>query len=194
MTITDSDERMVIVTADDPFEFNEGGSKTYQVQLATEPTGPVTVSVDDADTTDDIRVDKTALEFTIADWNTAQTVTVNAAADEDAQDDTGTIDHGVTGADYETNSVTAASVEVTVNDRDTRSVDLRFGTDENPPSPAVSIGEDFGQINYHIKLGTKPVNPDGSDGEVTVTVTTSNPSELRILNVEGFDRGRLVCC
>ena len=186
VNITDSDERMVIVTADDPFEFNEGGSKTYQVQLATEPTGLVTVSVDDADTTDDIRVDKTALEFTIATWNTAQTVTVNAAADEDAQDDTGTIDHGVTGADYETNSVDAASVEVTVNDQNTRSVDLRFGTVENPPSPAVSIGEDFGQINYHIKLGTKPVNPDGSDGEVTVTVTTSNSSELRILNVEGM--------
>ena len=105
VTITDSDERMVIVTADDPFEFNEGGSKTYQVQLATKPTGRVTVSVDDTDTMDDIRVDKTALEFTIADWDTAQTVTVNAAADDDAQDDTGTIDHGVTGADYETNSV-----------------------------------------------------------------------------------------
>ena len=194
VTITDSDERMVIVTADDPFEFNEGGSKTYQVQLATEPTGRVTVSVDDTDTMDDIRVDKTALEFTIADWDTAQTVTVNAAADEDAQDDTGTIAHGVTGADYETNNVTAALVAVTVIDQSTRSVDLRFGIVENPPSPAVSIGEDFGQINYHIKLGTKPVNPDGSDGEVTVTVTTSNSSELRILNVEGIDRGRLVCC
>ena len=186
VTITDSDERMVIVTADDPFEFNEGGSKTYQVKLATEPTGPVTVSVDDAVTTDEIRVDKTALEFTIADWDTAQTVTVSAAADEDAQDDTGTIAHSVTGADYETSNVVAASVAVTVIDQSTRSVDLRFGIVENPPSPAVSIGEDFGQINYHIKLGTKPVNPDGSDGEVTVTVTTSNPSELRILNVEGL--------
>ena len=82
--------------------------------------------------------------------------------------------------------LTAASVAVTVIDQSTRSVDLRFGIVENPPSPAVSIGEDFGQINYHIKLGTKPVNPDGSDGEVTVTVTTSNSSELRILNVEGM--------
>ena len=184
VTITDSDERMVIITADDPFEFDEGGSKTYQVQLATEPTGPVTVSVDDAVTTDEIRVDKTALEFTIADWDTAQTVTVSAAADEDAQDDTGTIDHGVTGADYETNSVTAASVEVTVNDQNTRSVDLRFGTVENPTSPAFAIGEGFGQVNYDIKLGTKPVNSDGTDGEVTVTVTTSNSTELRILNVD----------
>ena len=183
VNITDSDERMVIITADDPFEFNEGGSKTYQVKLATEPTGPVTVSVDDADTTDEIRVDKTALEFTIADWDTAQTVTVNAAADEDAQDDTGTIDHGVTGADYETNNVTAASVAVTVNDQNTRSVDLRFGIDENPTSPAFTVGEGVGQVNYEIKLGTKPVNPDGSDGEVTVTVTTSNPAELKILNV-----------
>ena len=183
VNITDSDERMVIITADDPFEFNEGGSKTYQVQLATEPTGRVTVSVDDADTTDEIRVDKTALEFTIADWDTAQTVTVSAAADEDAQDDTGTIAHGVTGADYETNNVTAASVAVTVNDQNTRSVDLRIGTVANPTSPAFSIGEGTGQVNYEIKLGTKPINADGTDGEATVTVTTSNPSELRILNV-----------
>ena len=186
VNITDTDTRGVTITAADPISFNEGGSASYTVVLDTEPTGPVTVSVEDADTTDEIRVDKTALEFTIADWDTAQTVTVSAAADEDAQDDTGTIAHGVTGADYETNNVTAASVAVTVNDQNTRSVDLRIGIVENPPSPAVSIGEDFGQINYHIKLGTKPVNADGTDGEVTVTVTTSNPSELRILNVEGL--------
>ena len=184
VNITDTDTRGVTIVADDPVTFSEGGSGTYTVVLDTEPTGLVTVSVDDTVATDDIRVDKTALDFTIANWDAPQTVRVSAAADDDAQDDTGTIDHGVTGADYETNSVTAASVEVTVNDQNTRSVDLRFGTVENPTSPAFAIGEGFGQVNYDIKLGTKPVNSDGTDGEVTVTVTTSNSTELRILNVD----------
>ena len=183
VNITDTDTRGVTIVADDPVTFSEGGSGTYTVVLDTEPTGPVTVSVDDTVATDDIRVDKTALDFTIANWDTPQTVTVSAAADDDAQDDTGRIDHGVTGADYETEGVTAASVAVTVTDPESPSVILRIGVVENPATPAFPIGEGFGQVNYHIKLGTKPVNSDGTDGEVTVTVTTSNSTELKIFNV-----------
>ena len=194
VNITDTDTRGVTIVADDPVTFSEGGSGTYTVVLDTEPTGLVTVSVDDTVATDDIRVDKTALDFTIANWDAPQTVRVSAAADDDAQDDTGTIDHGVTGADYETNSVTAASVEVTVNDQNTRSVDLRFGTVENPTSPAFAIGEGFGQVNYDIKLGTKPVNSDGTDGEVTVTVTTVELDGVEDSECRRGVGSRLVCC
>ena len=126
VNITDTDTRGVTITAADPISFNEGGSASYTVVLDTEPTGPVTVNVEDADTTDEIQADKTAVEFTIANWDTPQTVVVSAARDEDAQDDIGTITHTVTGADYETNGVTADSVAVTVNDLDTRSVILRI--------------------------------------------------------------------
>ena len=182
--ITDTDTRGVTITAADPISFNEGGSASYTVVLDTEPTGPVTVSVEDADTTDEIQADKTAVEFTIDNWNNAQTVVVSAASDEDAQDDTGMITHTVTGADYEANNVMAGSVDVTINDLDTRSVFLRIGGVENPTSPAFSIGEGAAEVEYEIRLGTKPVNADNTDGEVTVTVTTSNTSELRIRDLE----------
>ena len=180
VNITDTDTRGVTITAADPISFNEGGSASYTVVLDTEPTGPVRVSVEDADTTDEIQADVTAVEFTIANWDTPQTVRVSAARDEDAQDDTGTITHTVTGADYEANNVMADSVDVTINDLDTRSVILRIGGVDNPTSPAFSIGEGAAEVEYEIRLGTKPVEADNTDGDVTVTVTTSNPSELRI--------------
>ena len=180
VSITDTDTRGVTITAADPISFNEGGSASYTVVLDTEPTGPVTVSVEDENTTDEIQADVTAVEFTIANWDTPQTVRVSAARDEDAQDDTGMITHTVTGADYEANNVMADSVDVTINDLDTRSVILRVGGAENPTSPAFSIGEGAAEVEYEIRLGTKPVEADNTDGEVTVTVTTSNTSELRI--------------
>ena len=60
--------------------------------------------------------DSTAeLTFTASDWDTPQPVTVSAAADDmDAEDDTGTITHIVSGGDY--GSVSADPVSVTVDD------------------------------------------------------------------------------
>ena len=55
-----------------------------------------------------------ALTFTAEDWNTARTVTVSAGQDSDAADDTAVIGHTVSGADY--GGVTAASVNVTVDE------------------------------------------------------------------------------
>ena len=180
VTVTDTDTRGVTITAADPFEFNEGSSLTYTVVLDTEPTGPVAVAVVDAATTDEIRPDQTELQFGIDDWETPQTVRISAEADDDANDDAATIEHTVSGADYGAESVTADPVQVTVNDLNTRSVNLRVGGVDNPTSPAFSIGEGAAEVEYEIRLGTKPVEADNTDGEVTVTVTTSNSSELRI--------------
>ena len=57
------------------------------------------------------------LTFTTGNWSTAQTVTVQTAQDADALNDTATLSHAVSGADYGT--VTAASVTVTVRDDET---------------------------------------------------------------------------
>ena len=160
VNITDTDIRGVTITAADPFTFNEGGSLTYTVVLDTEPTGPVTVSVNDTIATDEIRVDKTALEFTIDDWDSPQTVRVNADADDDAEDDTSTIVHGVTGADYEANNVAADPLTVTVTDLNTRSVSIM------PTS--LTIGEGFTDT-YEVVLGTRPVG-----GSVTITIASDN--------------------
>ena len=186
VTVTDTDTRGVTITADDPFEFDEGSSKTYTVVLDTEPTGPVAVAIEDAVTTDEIRPNQTELQFGIDDWDTTQTVTISAEADDDANDDAATIEHTVSGADYGAESVTADPVQVTVKDLNTRGVILRIGETgpENPASPAFSIGEGAEQRDYFIKLATKPVNADNSDGEVTITVTPSDTAELVILDLD----------
>ena len=57
------------------------------------------------------------LTFTTENWDTAQTVTVSAAADADATNDTATVTHAVSGGDYGSEAV--ADVSVTVSDDET---------------------------------------------------------------------------
>ena len=183
VTVTDSDTRGVTITPA-AVQFNEGATSTYTVVLDTEPTGQVTITIDDGDANDEVTVNQTALQFDIDNWDTAQTATVSADADADAANDTATITHTVSGADYGANSVTAGDVDVTVSDLNVRGVILQVGGVENPTNPAFSIGEGFGQVEYFIKLATKPINTDGTDGAVTVTTTTSNTNELAVVDPE----------
>ena len=90
---------------------DEGWSGTYEVILASLPTGTVTVTPSVADNSD-VTVDPTSLTFTTVNWNDVQEVTVSAAHDADADADTATIEHSVSGADY--SLVTARDVAVTV--------------------------------------------------------------------------------
>ena len=94
---------------------DEGFSDSYDVVLTSEPTGgDVSVAIT-APANTDITVSPADLTFTRFDWDRAKTVTVSAAPDDmDAEDDTGTITHAVSGGDYD--SVRAGSVSVTVDD------------------------------------------------------------------------------
>ena len=49
----------------------------------------------------DVTVNPANLTFTTATWETAQTVTVSAAEDYDALQDTATVTHDPSGADYD---------------------------------------------------------------------------------------------
>ena len=111
---------LTLAEADDPLtESITEHQKTYSIELDSQPTGTVTVSLSSGDTTVATLSDN-SLEFTTSDWD-AQTVTVTAVAD--AIDNTGDertvrITHTVsaTGTDYE--DETAAAVDVTVTDDD----------------------------------------------------------------------------
>ena len=117
LSISDNDERGVRIS---PTSLNvpEGGDATYTVVLTSQPTGEVTVtpSLGSGDT--DVTV-SAALTFDATTWDQAQTVTVSAAQDADAANDTATIVHAISGADYSANSVTADDVSVTVDDDET---------------------------------------------------------------------------
>ena len=141
---------------------NEGGSGAYTVKLDTEPTADVTVTV--AGESGDVSVTGSPLTFTTQNYNTAQTVTVNAAEDDDAVTDTAvTLTHSASGGGY--NSVTIDSVQVTVTENDTPGVTVE------PTTLTVNEGSSGA---YTVKLNTEPthnvtVTVGGASGDVTVT-------------------------
>ena len=91
----------------------EGGTATYTVVLDSEPTGNVTVTIQDPTGNTDVTADPVSLTFTDQTWSTAQTVTVRAAEDDNGDDETVTITHTVAGYRAVT---TADDVTVTVED------------------------------------------------------------------------------
>ena len=117
LTLEDDDTRGVTVSKTD-LDIAEGGDGDYTVVLTSEPTGQVTVTPSRSSGDPDVTVSG-AVTFTAGNWSTARTVTVSAGQDSDAADDTAVIGHTVSGADY--GSVTAASVDVTVDDDETAS-------------------------------------------------------------------------
>ena len=92
---------------------------SYRVVLDSQPTAEVVVTVAGHAGTE-VTPSPTSLTFTRSNWDTAQTVTVTAGSDADTVNDTVTLTHGAASADsnYDGNSITIASVTVTVNDDD----------------------------------------------------------------------------
>ena len=115
VSITDNDTRGITV-APTSLRIVEGSTGRYTVVLDSEPTADVTVKIG-APTNTDITVDSMELIFTPSNWDEPQEVTVTAAADDmDAEEDTGTITHVVSGGDYD--SVGADDVSVTVDNNE----------------------------------------------------------------------------
>ena len=79
----------------------------------------------------DVSANPTSLTFTPDNWDTEQTVTVNAAEDDDAAADAAvTLTHTVSGGDY--SSVRADDVTVTVTENDTAGVTVSFEKKDHP--------------------------------------------------------------
>ena len=118
----DDDDSAGVTVSETALSINEGATTTYTVVLDTEPTGDVTVIIAGHSGTDITVSGDTltngALTFTSTNWDTAQTVTVTAAQDDDAASDAVvTLTHTVTGAE-EYSGVTADSVTVTIVEKD----------------------------------------------------------------------------
>ncbi len=141
----------------------EGGSNTYTVRLATQPTAQVTVAIAGQASTD-LSLDSTSLTFTTSTWNTAQTVTVSASQDDDAVNDSATLTHTAAGGDYGT---VAGSVAVTVTDDDAMSRSLMV----SPSSLAVAEG---GSNTYTVRLATQPT------AQVTVAIAGQASTDLSL--------------
>ncbi len=168
LTITDDDERGISVSpvaltlaeVDNPSTQSlTEHQKTYTVELDSQPTGTVTVTLASGDTKIATLSD-TSLQFTTSDWD-AQTVTVTAVPD--AIDNAGDartvrITHTVSAAGTDYKDETAAAVDVTVTDDD--------------DTPTVTLELD--PTTIYEKSG------DGQTNTSTVTATLSGKSHAAV--------------
>ena len=160
VTVTDNDTPGLVLSASS-LEVPEDGAKAYTVKLATQPTGTVTVTLGGTTGTD-LSLDKTSLTFSATTWNTAQTVTVSAADDDDGTNDQETLTHGASGGGY---GAVSKDLPVEVIDNDEVALVLSAASIEVPEDGAKA---------YTVKLATQPT------GDVTVTLGGTSGTELSL--------------
>ncbi len=160
VTVTD-DESVGLVLSTSSLGLAEGEDGTYTVRLSTQPTAQVTVAITGQAGTD-LTLDTASLTFTTATWNTAQTVTVSAGEDDDADNDAATLLHTASGGDYASET---AELSVTVTD------DESMGLVLSTSSLGLAEGEDG---TYTVRLSTEPT------AQVTVAVTGHSGTDLTL--------------
>ena len=130
---------------------DEGGSGAYFVVITTEPTAPVTIIIAAGD---DVTTQPNLLVFTASNWETRQKVTVNAAQDGDADDDTVTIHHHTSTFAQEYEELTdLPSVQVTVLDDDVPPPAVRgfIAVDESQDAIALTWWSERGAAEYELE-------------------------------------------
>ena len=196
-TIEDNDARGVTVS-DTELEIDEDADETYTVVLTSEPTGNVTVTPSlETGSSSDVTVSG-ALTFTPSDWDTAQTVTVSAGPDTDALNDTATVKHGVSGADYGANSVTASDVSVTVEDDELPST-LSLNLDTVAGDDTVNIAEKAGGftisgdngaergVSVTVEVGTATLTATSADDGGAAAWSVSVPADASYITGTGVE-------
>ena len=151
---------------------DEGGSGIYTVELESEPDGPVTITLNSSN--GDVTVSPADLSFDEGNWDAPQTVTVSAAQDGDAIDDTDAISHAVNGYG---DVADGGTVTVTVIDDDpVVEPGVRLSVS------ALSVDEG-GSGTYTVVLESEP------DGNVTVTPRSDDPGVTVSPADLSFDEG-----
>ncbi len=153
-----------VTVSETSFTLDEaGGTGTYTVVLDAQPANDVTIAVASDDTAD-VTVSPSSLTFTTTNWETAQTVTVNAV-DNDFDEPTAggaTIGHTATSDDADYSGIDIDDVTVTVTDDDTAGVTL------SETSLDVTEGSSTGDT-YTIVLTSAPIG-----GSATITPGSTN--------------------
>ena len=185
----DDDETAAIVLSKSALSVDEGDAsgESYTIKLSHVPTASVTVTVS-GHASSDVSLDKTSLTFTTSNWNSAQTVTVKAAQDADAADDTVTLTHTAAGAEYDD---LTASLEVTVDDDETAAIVLSkslLSVDEGD-----TTGESYTVKLSHVPTASVTVTVSGhaasdvSVDDTSLTFTTSNWNSAQTVTVKAAE-------
>ncbi len=180
VTVTDDDTPGVVVSKRTMSMDENGSPGTYTLRLATQPDGPVTVTLSAEPTgvidfyvLDQVRdpADPITAPFDENDWDKPKTVAARARHDDDGEDGSVTISHTVTGY----GGVTAAdSVEVVIIDDDERG--FVFTPDSVTVTEAAGPGR---TATYKVTLATRPtadVSVALASGDATAA--TASPASL----------------
>ena len=172
ITIEDDDERALVLSKT-AATVREGESTTYTVKLATQPTATVTVTLSPSGAgASSLSTDPQTLTFTALSWNTAETVTVSAANDSDANDETGAIGHTGSGADY---AGLHSDLDVTILDNTGGPIVTAVTISPTPPgASAVARSPRTKQSLDEDELAALPANAvHGPGARLVFTVTFS---------------------
>ena len=171
VTIRDNDERGVEMTPR-RLTVAEGGEATYTVVLGSRPTEPVGAMATVVGSPD-VRLTPRQLVFQPNGWDEAQTVTVRASADADAELDEATIRYALLGGDY--TGLEAPEVAVTVREAETASTEVALSA-----SPSL-VSEDAGAATVTV---TAALDAGARTAATPVTVTVGAGADAA---VEGTD-------
>ena len=185
VTVDDDETDDVVVTSpglvvsESTMTLAENSSGSFTVELASQPSGgdvTVTISSSNADVTVDTDSNTTgnqdSLTFTSTDWDDAQTVSVSAAEDNDAGNDTSKLTVDPSGANY--GSVASSEVAVTVTDDDTRGLTLSNST--------IKVAENSSG-SFKVRLTTQPT------GDVTVTISSGDTATVTVDDTDTNNNG-----
>ena len=161
VTVTDDDTAAVTVS-ETTLTVAEGANSNYTVVLNAQPSSDVVIAVSSDNR--DVTATPATLTFTPSNWDTAQTVTVAAAHDADAANDTASITHAADASQSadEYDNAAIAAVTVTVTDDDA-AVTVSKST--------LTVAEGANNT-YTVVLDAQP------SSDVVINVTRSGSSEV----------------
>ena len=173
VSLTDSDTRNLVLS-EESLAVTEGDATgvSYTVKLATQPSDTVTVTIsghDGADLTlSGTTLTNNQLTFTTTNWGTAQTVTVKAGDDDNADNESETLAHTASGGDY-VNITKDLPVSITddgdpqvtfVPDAVTREVNENTGANQNVGSPVTGGSRLHRDLHTHLHARGHRRRPD----------------------------------
>ena len=185
----DEDDVGIVLNPAYRIDVPEGGTATYTVKLSEAPTANVTVTIGrDEDTshrditikdTDDSTTgdQTTPIVFTPDNWNTARTVTLAAAQDDDLYEWSATITHTAASGDANYTGKTANLHAVEDEDDQGIAVWPRFSW------PDLDVPEN-GTGTYRVRLSMEPT------GNVTVTISAgTGDTDITIKDTDDSQSG-----
>ena len=167
------------VDASESLDVDEGGTMSYGVRLASQPSVQVVVTLSPGGV--GLSADGRSLTFTSSDWFRAQTVTVAASHDDDTSDGVAVITHTVAEGGY---GPVRRSLEFVIADDDTAAIVLTDSNGMTLATDGLTVTEGA-TASYGVQLATEPssavtvamsgmANTDLMTDETSLTFTSMN--------------------